>query len=65
MYICDMANKKIKYIDDKIYRKNIDLSGATIKELDSLAKEDLREWKPFVEKKLKEIADSAKRKKNK
>lgn len=51
-----MANKKIDYEDDKVYRKNIDLSGKTIKSLDELAKKDNRDFKPFVELKLEEMA---------
>jgi hypothetical protein len=56
-----MANKKIEYEDDKVYRKNIDLSGKTIKALDKMAKKELREFKPFIEIKLNELAQTSKK----
>jgi hypothetical protein len=55
-----MANKKIEYEDDKVYRKNIDLSGKTIKALEKLAKLESRDLKPFIELKLIEISKNKK-----
>lgn len=50
-----MANKKIDYEDEKIYRKNIDLSGKTIKAIEKLAKKDNREFKPFLELEIQKL----------
>ncbi len=60
-----MANRKTEYEDEKIYPKRIELKGKTIKALDKLAEADSREFKPFVELKLLELASTLKPKKRK
>ena len=55
-----MANRKTEYEDEKIYQKRIELKGKTIKALDKLAEADSREFKPFVELKLVELAKTKK-----
>lgn len=58
-----MTKRKTEYEDEKIYQKRIELKGKTIKALDKLAEADSREFKPFVELKLVELANKPKLKK--